>query len=133
MKKILALTASLLVDHCSGSAPEEVSAACDTALTFLAHQGYPPATFRRFLRAVEREVHSRGGGITATLSTPQGDAGAACPRIVSALERKVGTTVKIFENAEPQLLGGAVLALKDDRLDASLRGALEHLSEHLRS
>lgn len=133
MKQILSLTAVALVEYCARRPPHEVAAACDAALTFLTERGYLPAMLRRFRQSVEREVRRRGGGGAATLSTPQGDAGAQRSQIVSALERRLGATVELFESREPALLGGAVLALKDDRLDASLRGALDHLSMHLRS
>ncbi len=131
MNALLTLTAQSLIEHCIGRSGSDVATACDAALSFLRKQGWTDVQLRTLLPAVRRELRTGKRIVSATLVTPAGDAGAAKDAIMSSLERTLSTRVELDERADSTLLGGAVLAVGDDRLDVSLRGALVNLQYHL--
>jgi F0F1-type ATP synthase delta subunit len=75
---------------------------------------------------MERELQSRHGAVTATLVTPSGSSGAFAESVKATLEKKLGRSVKLTERADKNLLGGAILEFGDERIDLSVRGALEN-------
>lgn len=131
MNALLTLAARTLVEHCAGRPPDEQAAACDAALHFLAQQELSPSALRGFLIAVRRELTMHPKIIPALLTTSTGHAGAAKASILSALEKTMDATVDLTEHHDPTILGGALLAVGDDRLNTSLRGALLQLQNHL--
>ena len=131
MNTLLTFTARTLVEHCSGLSEAQQASACDVALQSLTQKGCSQLQLRSFLRAVAREIRTQKRVIPARLSTPAGHAGADKARILSVLEKTLSTTVELSEHADPLLLGGATLAVGDERLDVSLRGALRQLHCHL--
>ena len=131
MNNLLTLTVQTLVEHCADRPESEQAAACDAALQFLVQNGFSLTALQALPKAVAREMRTRKKIVPARLSTPTGHAGAAAPRLVSALEKTLNARVDLTEQADPLLLGGATLAVGDERLDASLRGALKQLHSHL--
>ena len=129
MNALLTLAARELVAHCTGKSDQEIVAACDGALHFLQEHGFSRTTLRLFPRAVRRELRSQA--IPSCITTPRGEGGPAKARILSALTGALGTEVELSEEVDPALLGGATLAVGDERLDRSLRGALRQLECHL--
>ena len=141
MNALFTLTATTLVEHCNGRSDQEISAACDVALTFLSQQGYAGAALRRFLPAVRREILSQQRVVHASLTTPAGKSGTAKAHLLSSLEKTLDARhgsvatdvarVDLQEHADVSLIGGAILAVGNERLDGSIRGALRQLSVHL--
>lgn len=131
MNALLTLTAQSLIEHCIGRPGSDIAAACDAALSFLRQQGWTDAQLRTLLPAVRRELRSGKQMLPATLTTPAGTAGAAAGKVQSSLERTLDIRIELTETTDATLLGGATLAVGDERLDASLRGALQGLERHL--
>lgn len=69
--------------------------------------------------------------MSAELRTPAGHTGSAKLHIASALEKAFKRTVDVTEKSDPMLIGGACLAVGDERLDGSIQGALRGLQNHL--
>lgn len=88
---------------------------------------------RIFPRLVLTMLHGREGTLPAQLTTPSGSSGKAREGITDALERVLQKRVELAERPDAGLLGGAVIAVGDERIDASVRGALNHLASHLRT
>ena len=53
---------------------------------------------------------------------------AARQRLHSVISKKTGKNAKIKESVDPSLLGGLVVRVGDDKLDASVARKLEELS-----
>lgn len=102
----------------------------DAALIFLERHGLKREV-RSFSRVLRRLLTRRDRA--ACLCTPSGHTGAAGKTVAEALEKALGLPVMLEEEADPKLLGGALLTVGDERLDASLRGALRTLEAHLTS
>lgn len=132
MNAVITMVARALVEHCTGRPEQEVPAACDAALQFLRRQGAPLAAMSALPPAVRRQL-SVSQRIPALLATTNGAVGPARATILSALERTLGMTVELAEQASAGLIGGAVITVGDDRLDGSIRGALDRLEAKLRS
>lgn len=133
MNALLTLAAQVLVEHTANRPEVEVAAACDEVLQFLARQGCSSTFLNSFPKVVRRELQRRGRALFALLSTPGGASGAARSTLLATLEKTLAASVELEEKADATLLGGAVITVGDERLDMSLRGALQHLSHHLRS
>lgn len=133
MNTLLTLTARTLIEHSIGRSENEVAAACDAVLEFLRKHGTSPMQLRRFVTTVRRELRAGHQLASAVLTTPSGSAGESAKAITSSLERMLATRVELSECADRDLLGGALLAVGDERIDRSLRGALTALQIHLQS
>ena len=116
------------VDLLESTPTAQHEALCDAALALLERHGLRrevqvfPRILKRLLMQRDRRVSFR---------TPSGHTGAAGKTIAGALEKALGHPVIFEEEADPDLLGGALLTVGDERLDASLRGALRTLEAHL--
>lgn len=91
---------------------------------------------KSFLRDVQSALAQELAGdgmIAVTLTTPTGNAGDLAKRIHEILEQKYNRPVQITEKAEPSLIGGAILQFGDERIDLSVRGALDQFAAGLRS
>lgn len=86
-----------------------------------------------FLRLLRRALAKDKTTLSLTLQTPSGNAGKHGESIASFVHLALGKPVDMQESANPILLGGALLAYRDDRFDASLRGSLALLHKHLSS
>lgn len=131
MNPLFTLTAQALIESAKGRSVAEISTACDAAVDFLQRQGCSLSSLRTFRRVLQRELRRRGGMLPAVLATQTGTSGIAGKGITSALERTFGSSIEFSEHADPGLLGGAVLTVGDERLDASIHGALSSLNIHL--
>lgn len=131
MNSLLIITAQALIEHSIGRPESDVAAACDAALHFLRTHGASPMQLRSFLQTVRRELRSGKYVLPATLSTPSGSAGASATAIASCVERTLDTRIELHERSDAALLGGALLAIGDERIDCSLRGTLQSLHHHL--
>lgn len=129
MTSLLSLTARALVDHCLEHPRQDIAAACDAALEFLTRQGCPPAAFGKLVPLVAKELRRRGD--TALLRTARPIAAEQEKHITAALVQSLGKPVELTKKEESSLIGGAVLEVRDDRIDASVRGILDDLQEHM--
>ncbi len=88
-----------------------------------------------FLRQVQRELskYVKGDITSATLITPDGKAGPLVEDVKKMLEQRLGHSVEIVEQADPSLLGGAVIHYGDQQIDLSLKGSLNQLESSIRT
>ena len=132
MNTLLAMTARELVEHlATARSQDDVVAACDGALAFLRQQGYSPMQLRKLLPAVRRALRANARVTAARLTTPAGHTGEAASRIALSLTGVLHVKIELTEDTDPGILGGAMLAVGDERLDGSIRGALTQLQNHL--
>lgn len=101
------------------------------ALVELSKKHGGKAFLRDVQSALAREIGGEGA-IAVTLTTPTGNAGELSKRVQQILEQKYNRPVQITEKAEPSLIGGAVLQFGDERIDLSVRGALDQFAANLR-
>ena len=133
MNAALTLAARTLVEHLrSGMSREEMAAACDAVLHSLHNSGLSQSQIAQFPKVVAQELR-RHGPVGAVLSTSSGKTGASAPAIGTALEQSLGRSIDLEESAEPSLIGGVLLTVGDERVDFTLRGALNQLNAHLTS
>jgi ATP synthase F1 delta subunit len=87
------------------------------------------------LEEIERELdalvaaHEGRLNVELTTAIELGDDEAAA--IVRKIEKASGRTVEATRTVDPSLIGGIVLQVGSQRLDASVRGRLEHLRHDL--
>jgi len=67
--------------------------------------------------------------VTVTSAAPLDDGQQA--KLASALERRLGRSIRLQCATDPALIGGAVLRAGDLVIDGSLRGRLEHIAYEL--
>lgn len=133
MNAALTLAARTLVEHLrSGMSQEEMAAACDAILHSLHDWGLSRSQIAQFPKVVAQELR-RHGPVGAILSTSSGNTGASAPAIAAALEKSLGRSIDLEESSGESLIGGALLSIGDERLDFTLRGALQQLATHLSS
>lgn len=82
---------------------------------------------RHLPRLLTEAWYEHTGAVPAIASTPRGDLGEEREGMIATLATAVEKKVMLEERADPTLIGGAVLAIGDERLDGSLRGALMKL------
>ncbi len=122
--------ARALIETCQNLPQQEVSDAIDAALHLLHVYGLGK-DMRTFSRTV-KDVFAKEFGVTsATLLTHGGDASGTEQAIIGALEKALGKSVDLNVTKDSSLLGGALLHVGDERFDASLRGALQRVQQHL--
>jgi len=131
MKHLQALAqAALDVAH---SLPKgDLPALADAVLRLLDQKGLSQKR-TLFIRILRRMLAKENITIPLTLQTPSGSAGKHTESIASFLRLSLGKPVEVHESADAHLLGGALLAYRDERFDASLRSTLAALSRHLSS
>ncbi len=121
--------ARALIETCQGLTEKQCAEAADAALEALRKNGLTRAV-RTFPRVVRREME-RQGTVFAELTTPSHDSEAEGIRaaLESALKKKVSLSCR----HDSSILGGAILQVRDDRYDASVRGSLSRLRQTLSS
>ncbi|MDD4318750.1 MAG: F0F1 ATP synthase subunit delta [Candidatus Peribacteraceae bacterium] len=129
--KITPQDAALAFLETCKSLPESEHAAVADAVTDILRRHGLGKHVRTFPRLVRDLLEKREGIVAARLVTVTGDAGAAKEEILAALEHSLRKKVLLREDKDPSLLGGALLAVGDERFDASVRGALTHLRHQL--
>ncbi len=75
----------------------------------------------------------RGDSIIATLVTPKDDAGELGKAVLHMLEQKYKKHVELRQSTDPSLLGGALLTIGSERIDVSIKGALQDFERRLHS
>lgn len=118
-----------LVETCKSLPEERYPEAADAALEMLRRHGLSRA-LRTFPRMVREVLRKRERMVFGSLTVPNGGEEAAT-RLLPVLEKALGRKVSLAGWSDPSLLGGALLQVGDDRFDASLRGALSRLKDHL--
>ena len=127
MKAAARILVSALIDAASTASAADLPQILDVAMASARAHGISLRMLRRELRRALRTTDST---LVATLETIAGDAGAEAAAIAKALEQHAGKKVDLRQKASP-ILGGAILALGDDRLDASLAAALRQAERTL--
>ena len=75
----------------------------------------------------------RGDSSIAVLTTPREAHHEFVSSVTHALEKKLGKHVELRCHIDPALIGGAVLTVGSERIDVSVRGALDELASRLQS
>ncbi len=118
-----------LIETCKGLTEGQCADVVDAAMETLRKHGLARA-IRSFPRTVRRMMEKEGM-VFAELTTPEEntDADAVAAILETVFKKKAALTRK----TDPSLLGGAVLQVRDDRFDASVRGSLSRLQRSLSS
>lgn len=124
------LFARALVDLSQELPEKELPALVDAVFSYL-HEHRASRVIRMLPRLVREAWGKRGKTIPVSVATPSGDLGTSQQTLITALERMAGKKVELMEKGDATLLGGATAMFQDERIDASLSGALERLSTEL--
>lgn len=84
-----------------------------------------------FTRLVLEESKKREKGFSASLTSAHALPEKVKHTLLTGLQDVLKQEMQLQEHTSKELLGGFTLVLGDERLDGSLRGALEHLRIHL--
>jgi F-type H+-transporting ATPase subunit delta len=87
------------------------------------------------LRQVRDALNAELGGDTldVTLMSPSGHEPDLVKAVHDMLKKKYNRDVRITEQKNPSLIGGAILRIGDEEIDLSVRGALSTLELQMRS
>lgn len=121
--------ARALIDTCSQVPKEDIANVVDAAIQLLTQQGMAKA-IRTFPRTVHRMLQKKYGVLYIELTTPK-DAGDTERDILFALSEVLGKSIELSVSSDARLIGGARLRVGDERIDASVRAALESFRSHL--
>ncbi len=130
MKPTPQIIARALIETCQTLPESDIAAAVDAAIHLLFENGLSKDV-RSFSRTVKDVFEREFSVAEATLLTTSGDASGSEGSIVEALEKTLGKHVDLNVSKDASLLGGALLHVGDERFDATLRGALQKLQQHL--
>jgi F0F1-type ATP synthase delta subunit len=114
----------------SATALDIARAAVDAAIDALDQHGLK-AEAAKLPRLFAKALAEKQGIVHAILITKSGNAGSLADAVRSLLEKKYDTSIDLEEKADPSVLGGAILTIADERIDLSVRGALEQLERSL--
>jgi F0F1-type ATP synthase delta subunit len=76
------------------------------------------------LDLLTKAVEERSGTLIVTITTPSGESGALKDTVKAAIEKKTGKKVTVQDRADKHLIGGAIVAYGDQRIDLSVGRAL---------
>lgn len=113
--------ARALIQTCRSLTEEQCAEAADAALEALRTYGLS-RDVRRFPRIV-RCMMEKEGTVFAECVTPSGN--GASSDLSAALTSVLKKNVSLTFRDDPSLLGGAILTVRDDRFDASVRTMLQ--------
>ena len=130
--KLLQVLAQAVVEKAGTLPKADLSALADAVLRLLDRHGFSSKRLL-FLRLLRRTLARENLTLPLTLTTTSGNAGKHGASIASFVHLALGKPVELKELADPTLLGGTLLAYRDERFDASLRGSLTLLGKHLSS
>lgn len=116
----------------SVTAEDIARAAVDAAAAQLEAHGLG-RELRHLDALLSRAAREKANTVVLTIITPSGDAGPHAAAIAAAVEAKAGRPVDVRQEADPQMLGGVTVVFGNERIDWSLRGALDRLEDALRS
>ncbi len=122
--------AQALVDVSMDMPEANFAAEIDTAIAMLKRTN-PGKPLRSFPYILERMLYRKGQMFAAKLMTPTGHAGEQAQVIQKILEDTLKRPVELEEIAVPDMIGGAVLRVGDERFDMSIKGALTQLKDYL--
>lgn len=114
----------------SVTASDIVRAAVDAAIAQLTKDGLAHE-IPHLPRLFNQVLADKHGLVSVVLITPTGDAGSLKTAVADTLKKKLGHPIEIEERADPTMIGGAVLWVGDERIDMSLRGALQRMESKL--
>lgn len=118
--------ARALVELLAEQGEREHRALFEATLHFMQQHGLM-REMRHLPQLLKEAMYEREGSISAIVSTPSGKLGEEGAALNTELEKAISKQVMLEERSLPSLLGGAILAIGDERLDGSLRGALMKL------
>lgn len=130
--RILPALAQATLDTARTIPTKDLPVLVDAALRLLDRHGLSAKKIL-FHRLVMRAAAREDAVLPLSIATPSGSAGKHAESIASFLRLSIGKPVDVRESADAHLLGGALLAYRDERFDASLRGSLSSLHRHLSS
>ncbi len=78
-----------------------------------------------------RQLNSHRGVVMATVTTAVPLTADETAAIRTRVEAMAGSRVELAEKVDPDLLGGLTIQVRDQLLDASIRGRLERLRDQL--
>lgn len=128
MKMTATDIARALIDTCSEIQQSEFPDAVEAAVDLLRKNGLGKAV-RTFPRLVRRTLEKKYGVLYVELTVPSGD--ETKNDILLALSEALGKSIELTVNTDPSLIGGALLRVGDERIDASVRGEVERLRTHI--
>ena len=128
MKMPLKSLAEAIVRVAQDLPAEQLPALADAVIAYLLQRGQ-----RHVLRIlpslVERAFYHLQNIVPVEIVLPS-EGNLARDRVfVTVLEKAIGRTMEIHETADPSLIGGARIALGDERFDFSLATALRRVSD----
>ncbi len=88
------------------------------------------AFLREVLAGLERELGG-AGTLPVVILTPSGDAGDLAAKVTEMLTKKFDRPVQLTQKADPSMIGGVIVQFGDERVDLSVRGALEQFGSAL--
>lgn len=124
------LLAEALLDLAKDTPEHEIPALVDAAVAYL-EEHRASRVIRMLPRLIREAWNKRGETQPVIIASPQGNLGDAREPLIKALERRTRKKVELTEQKNPELLGGASIIFSDERIDASVRGALDQLMTEL--
>jgi F0F1-type ATP synthase delta subunit len=112
------------------SAKDITRFAVETAVEEMRREGLDESA-PHFLQLLRESLEEHERRIVVTVITPNGDGGSLPVSLVKFLEKQYKRPVFVRQEADPHLLGGAVILFGDERIDVSLRGTLESFARSL--
>ena len=132
MKAFLQAFALAVVEKARTLPKSDLPALADAVFRLLEQRGFSSKR-TLFFHLLQHTLAHENVTLPLSLVTPSGNAGKHAESIASFVHLALGKPVDLQESADPTLLGGALLAYRDERFDASLRGSLALLHKHLSS
>lgn len=130
MKVTVANIAQAVVDAARMQPVEEIGVLADAAAEVLKRHGLLSES-RKFLTLVDRLWQKQEAVTSVKLISPKGDSGQLKKQLQAAVEAALNRRCVIEETADPTIIGGLVMRVGDERFDATVRTALNELSDRL--
>ena len=132
MRSSLRIIAAAFLKAYRASPEAEQEALIDAVISYLSRERFSRIEMRSFPGIVRKLLQEQEGFLPALVQTPSGQGGGELHALLTKLETLLGKKLVISQHADPHLLGGVVITVGDLRIDASLRGALSRMEQHLR-
>lgn len=127
MKITAPAIARAVVELVSTLPQEQHGALADAAVALLASRGLFRHA-RTFPSLVERIWRKQEGIVPLCITTQTGNAGPVKDELLRAVAAALGRPCSLEERADTALLGGMLVAVGDERFDATLRRSLSDLA-----
>ncbi|OGJ58225.1 hypothetical protein A2635_03255 [Candidatus Peribacteria bacterium RIFCSPHIGHO2_01_FULL_51_9] len=132
MKVKSQLLAWAVIDMSPSLNSEEQEALFNAALAYLDHHNLS-SEIKHFPRILAKEWYKKEGSIPVALTTKSGNSDPHGERISTMIGSALQKKITLTEEADASLIGGARLSYLDERLDFSIRGALQQFDTFVRS